>query len=89
MSSFHETMTSFVWNVVEFVANLAVIFYVGLKLGYINPPRVVKNDVPATLADQVRETASFVKTFGEVVTSMKSMLPTTTPPAATPPTVTK
>ena len=71
MSSFHDLMSSFVWNTVEFMANIAVIIYVLSKLGYINASRMVKKDVPATLADQVRDTANLAKTFTEVLGSMK------------------
>jgi hypothetical protein len=76
-------MSSFVWNTVEFMANIAVIIYVLSKLGYINASRMVKKDVPATLADQVRDTANLAKTFTEVLGSMKGMLPgaTVVPPA--------
>jgi hypothetical protein len=44
---------------------------------------MVKKDVPATLADQVRDTANLAKTFTEVLGSMKGMLPgaTVVPPA--------
>uniref|UniRef100_A0A6C0CFU9 Uncharacterized protein n=1 Tax=viral metagenome TaxID=1070528 RepID=A0A6C0CFU9_9ZZZZ len=77
-------MGSFVWYSVEFVANIAVILYVLSKLGYISSPRLVKQDVPATLADQVKETATFVKTMGEVLGSMKSMLPSSSTPSIPP-----
>lgn len=75
-------MSSFVWNSVEFLANIAVIIYVLFKLGYINPSRLVKKDVPATLVDQVRGTADVVKTFGDVLTNLKAMMPAQAVPPA-------
>lgn len=79
MSSFHDIMSSFVWNGVEFLANIAVILYVLSKFGYINASHMVKKDVPATLVDQVRDTANLAKTFSEVLGTMKGMLPNSTP----------
>lgn len=81
MTGVHEAMGTFVWYTVEFLANIAVILYVASKLGYINSPRLVKKDVPATLAEQVRSTANLVTTFNEVLGSMKAVLPSSTTPA--------
>lgn len=78
MASFHEVLTSFVWYTVEFLANLSVIYYVALKAGFIGGPKIVKQDVPATLHDTIKGTAGFMTSLTETVKAARSLVSTAT-----------
>lgn len=58
------------------MANIAVIAYVAQKMGIIGGPRIVKQDVPATLQDTFKGTAGFVTSLTETVKAAKNLVGT-------------
>jgi hypothetical protein len=58
--TYQQTLFTFVWYTVEFIANLAVIYYVAFTVGLVKPPRLVKNDVPTAMNDTWSQTGSLL-----------------------------
>ncbi len=58
--TYQQTLFSFVWYTVEFIANIAVIYYVAYTVGWVKPPRLVRTDVPTAMNDTWSQTGNLL-----------------------------